>query len=104
MELIAGQFGFFRWWMVQFPLRIVEGGKKWAALVADVFAIKPMLQHLGESIFQDPTWQGRLIGIAIRLGRIGIGLFAQLMVFVVTGAVLILWYLLPILALWGIIR
>ncbi len=104
MGLIAGQFGFINWWARLFPLRIIEWGKGLVALVADVFAVKAMATHLGEAIFQDPTWQGRLIGVAIRLARIGVGAFAELTTIIFVGCVLIGWYVLPLIAIAGVVK
>lgn len=74
------------------------------SLVGDAFAVKQMLQHINEPIFQDPTWQGRMIGIGIRIMRIIIGLFAEGVATVVMGMALAFWYLFPLLALWGIFK
>ncbi len=104
MALIVGKFGFFNWWLVLFPLRIVEWGKGLVSVVTDVFAIKAMASHLGEAIFQDPTWQGRMIGILIRFVRIGTGAFAVILTTLLAGCVLIGWYLLPVVALLGVVR
>ena len=104
MGLITGQYGFFNWWLRLFPLRIVEWGKGLVSIVADVFAIKAMSTHLGEAIFQDPTWQGRMIGILIRLARIGTGAFAEMLTLLLVGLVLVGWYILPLVALVGVVK
>lgn len=104
MDLIIGQHGFFNWWAALMPAKIVDGGRNIMNLVADAFAVKAMATHINEPIFQDPTWQGRLIGIGIRIIRIICGLFAQFLVLLATGFAVLLWYVFPILALWGIIK
>lgn len=104
MGLITGQFGFFNWWARLTPLRIIEWGKGLVSIVADVFAIKAMSTHLGEAIFQDPTWQGRMIGILIRLARIGIGTLAEIVTLLLVGLVLIGWYILPVVAVVGVLK
>lgn len=104
MELIVGQHGFLRWWAVGFPTRIVAWGHDVVNTVADTFAIKAMASHLGDAIFQDPTWQGRLIGIFIRLFRITVGGFAELLTILMVGFVLTAWYALPVVAIVGIFK
>lgn len=103
MSLLTGRYGFLHWWAVLVPTQIVEQGKQSIASVGDAFAMKAMLQHMGEPIFQDPTWQGRLIGIGIRIIRVGIGLFAEMLTFIAVGVVLLVWYLFPLIALGGIV-
>lgn len=104
MNLLTGQFGFLRWWTVLLPQAIIAKGRRSVSLVGDAFAVKQMLQHINEPIFQDPTWQGRLIGIGIRIMRIVIGLLAEGVTTLALGALLVLWYLFPLIALWGILR
>ncbi len=101
MGLLYGEHGFLQWWAVRIPSQIVAMGKRMVFLVGDVFAIQSMVQHITEPIFQDPTWQGRLIGIAIRVSRIVIGLLGQLFAIVFTIVLLVLWYGFPLLAFRG---
>ncbi len=104
LSLIVGESGFVRWWGVIIPKRIWRAGLELIGLVGDVFAIQAMSHHLGEAIFQDPTWQGRLIGIFIRLIRIIIGLFGEAMVFLFLAVTLSLWYVLPFFFIFEVIK
>ncbi len=103
MELVLGQFGFVRWWAVLIPQRIWLWGKRVIWLVGDAFAVQAMVTHWGQAIFQDPTWQGRIIGILIRTVRIVIGLFAQGITVLLVIAALAAWYLFPLVALFKVI-
>lgn len=104
MELIIGKYGFISWWAFIMPQRLWDAGYKFMQTAADIFAIKEMAQHIGESIFQDPTWQGRLIGIGIRIMRIIFGVFAESIFVIMTLSVVVLWYMFPIIAVYGVAK
>lgn len=73
-------------------------------MVADTFAIRSMAEHINEAIFQDPTWQGRLIGIFIRIFRIFLGLIVLAILSAIVAAVIASWYALPFFAVWMVAR
>lgn len=104
MELLTGQFGFVMWWAVMVPGRLWRAGDKWIKTAGEIFAVKEMVQHLGEPIFQDPTWQGRLIGIVIRLIRLVVGLVGQFLFLCAVVVVIGLWYLFPLLAIYEVVK
>jgi len=86
------------------PKRLVLAGKNFLSMVADTFAIKSMTEHIGEAIFQDPTWQGRLIGIFIRIFRIFLGLIVEAILALAVLCVIMAWYALPFFAFWMVVR
>lgn len=63
-----------------------------------------MAEHINEAIFQDPTWQGRLIGIFIRIFRIFLGLIVLAILSAIVVAVIASWYALPFFAVWMVAR
>ncbi|MFA6082522.1 MAG: hypothetical protein WC773_03890 [Patescibacteria group bacterium] len=104
MGLIVGPNSFISWWVFAVPKRLYLWGMRVVGMVGDTFAVKQMATHIGEPIFQDPTWQGRLIGIFIRFFRLIVGLLLEGVFFVLVCAVVIGWYLLPFLAVYEVIR
>ncbi len=100
MDVLFGEFGFVRWWTVRFPEQIYAFGKRTVGLVGDAFGVKSMLEHITEPIFQDRTWQGRIIGVAIRSLRVLLGLFVEGLFVVFFGLLIVLWYLFPFIAIW----
>jgi hypothetical protein len=92
------------WWAWNLPKRLVLAGKNFLSIVADTFAIKSMATHINEAIFQDPTWQGRLIGIFIRIFRIFLGLIVLAILLVIVATAVATWYALPFFAIWMIAR
>lgn len=65
------------------------------SMVSETFAIRIMLQHITEPLYQDFTRSGRVIGFLIRSGRIVIGAIVELVVILILGFLIILWLLLP---------
>lgn len=102
--LLFGQFGFVHWWVIGIPTALWRRGYIWIQTVGNVFAVKDMAQHLGEPIFQDPTWQGRLIGIFIRIFRLIVGLFAEALFTAFVLILILVWYVLPFAAMYGMVR
>jgi hypothetical protein len=92
------------WWAWNLPKRLVLAGKNFLTIIADTFAIKSMATHINEAIFQDPTWQGRLIGIFIRIFRIFLGLLVLAILAVLAVVLILVWYVLPFFAIWMIIK
>ena len=86
------------------PAAIWRKGYIWVQTVGSIFGVKEMAEHLGQPIFQDPTWQGRLIGIGIRIIRLLVGLFAEGLFLLAVLVCVLAWYILPFVALYGMVK
>ncbi len=60
------------------------------------FAIRDTWRNIGRPLFQDYTWQGRAIGVFMRLARIGIGALMYALAGLVYAVFYVLWLLLPL--------
>ncbi len=60
------------------------------------FAIKDTWRNISRPLFQDYTWQGRIIGVFLRLARIGLALFIYLLTALISVAVYLAWLVLPV--------
>lgn len=76
----------------QFYLRTV------GALEGSV-GVRDMLRNIRRPLFQDYTWQGRLIGLLIRLVRIAAGLVLYLFVAVLGAVLYLVWLAFPLLCI-----
>lgn len=86
------------------PVSIWRKAYMWVQTVGNVFGVKEMAEHIGQPIFQDPTWQGRLIGIGIRIVRLLVGLFAEGLFLMVAVVLVVAWFALPFVAIYGMVR
>ena len=68
------------------------------------FAVRLMLKHITEPIFQDYTRAGRILGILIRLLRIVVGLLFYLAIIILFSVLATVWAILPILAIWQVFK
>jgi hypothetical protein len=67
------------------------------------FALKDTWKNISRPLFQDYTWQGRLIGVGLRLFRIGLGALIYTLTAVIYAVSWILWLLLPVIFVVSII-
>jgi hypothetical protein len=88
---------FARWYYVTTTKSLLEVLLDLFGLVSSVFAIRIMWQHISEPMYQDYTWQGRVIGFAIRSLRILLGLFVEGIIVLILAVVMLVWLVLPLL-------
>lgn len=62
-------------------------------------ALRATLQNLTKPIFQDYTFQGRIVGVGLRLARLFLGLLIYLVIALLYIASYLLWLAFPILCL-----
>jgi hypothetical protein len=67
------------------------------------FAIRDTWRNIRRPLFQDYTWQGRVIGVLLRLGRIGAGLVCYVLAAFVFIVAYLLWLVLPVIFVAAII-
>jgi hypothetical protein len=59
------------------------------------FAIGDTWRNMGRPLFQDYTWQGRAIGVGLRIVRILLGAFIYFLTAIVYTVAWIIWLILP---------
>jgi hypothetical protein len=59
------------------------------------FAVVDTFRNLGRPLYQDYTWQGRVIGVFLRLARIGFGIIMYVLAAVVYFIAYLMWLALP---------
>ena len=96
-------FTFVNWYYITQTRNLIGILTDLFGLVASIFAIRMMWQHITEPLYQDYTYAGRAIGFMIRSLRIILGLLVEGLVILVLLAVLALWVVLPILIIGKII-
>lgn len=67
---------FFRFWFIDSLSLAVGTFKRSLSILEGTIAVSETIRNLGKPLFQDYTWQGRLIGFFLRLFRIVFGLIA----------------------------
>lgn len=94
---------FIRYWYLESPARFYAAFLAVCQMFEDTLAVKDTIRNITKPLFQDYTYQGRLIGFMLRLARIGLGVF----IFTLLGfAYLFLfvgWILFPILCLLSLV-
>ena len=80
----------------QFYLRIV------GELEGSV-GVRDMLRNIRQPLFQDYTWQGRLIGLIMRLARISFGLILYFLMAILGAVIFLIWLLFPFLCVAAIL-
>lgn len=68
------------------------------AQLEGVIAVKATARNLGQPLFQDFTFAGRLIGFFLRIIRIGIGLLLYFLIAIAHAVIFLFWLCLPVLA------
>lgn len=84
-----------------YPESLVVSARIWKNVLfylEEDLAVKLMLRLLLVPLFHDSTVVGRLISIAFRLSRVGIGLFAMALSTLLVASLALIWFALPALA------
>ncbi|MEZ0286393.1 MAG: hypothetical protein ACAH35_00980, partial [Candidatus Paceibacterota bacterium] len=83
-------------WVVQRYLHTVR-------VFDGTFAVVDTWRNMGRPLFQDYTWQGRIIGVFLRLARIMAGLFVFVLAALLYAFFYLLWLLFPVICVASII-
>ena len=94
---------FGRFLVVDGPRKIFELWQATAGNFEAEMAVVATAKNLGKPLFQDYSREGRLIGFLLRLGRILVGSFIQLVILIVFIALIILWLLLPFIIIYFVL-
>jgi hypothetical protein len=92
-----------RYWYFESAGRFYAAYLHTARALEDQISIQETLKHMNQPLFQDYTYQGRLIGIALRLVRIGVGVFALILLTLAYLFFYIFWLFFPIICVVSII-
>ena len=87
------------YWYVKSASRFYTAFQQAESHLEASFAVRDMLRNLDKPLFQDYTLQGRVIGVAIRLFRVALGLAAYAFAAALYLAGYVLWLLFPLLCL-----
>lgn len=87
----------FRFWYIDSLERFYHSLQNSLRSFEGQIAVRDTLKNLAKPIFQDYTFQGRLIGMLLRLARIFAGLFVYFLTILVYLFGYLLWLLLPLL-------
>ncbi|MBU0647727.1 hypothetical protein KJ855_00950 [Patescibacteria group bacterium] len=90
---------FFKWYYQTQTMNFIGMLMGLFGLVSEMFAVQIMFKHITEPLYQDYTWQGRIIGFMVRSGRIILGVIVELIVILFLGVILLLWLFLPLIIL-----
>lgn len=89
----------FRLWYIQSGPWVIQKCLGTVRIFDGTFAITDTWRNMGRPLFQDYTWQGRVIGVFLRLARIGLGTFIYALTALIYLTGWILWLVLPFLFL-----
>ena len=88
---------FWIWWYWFKAKRVLASA--WTSLLQTIgyLDLIPMATNLFQPLFQDRTWEGRAVAFPIRFGWVLVGLTIVIIYFVLMVAVLICYFLIPLL-------
>lgn len=95
---ILGIQGFFVFWFIKGPFWFWQRCLITLENFEGIFAVRLMLKHIAEPIFQDYSRAGRMIGVLIRLLRIVVGIIFYLAIILIFIFLAIIWLILPFFA------
>ncbi len=90
------------WYLRSFPWAWEHYISTLASFEAQI-AVQSTWKNIGKPLFQDYTFQGKIIGFFFRLFRILGGLFLYAVIGIIYAALYLLWILLPILSIVSIL-
>lgn len=92
-----------QFWYMHSPGRFYAACLHSIGSLDNTFAVRDTAKNLGKPLFQDYTYQGRIIGVFLRCSRIAIGVLCYL--FLVVGYALAFgtWLLFPLLCIVSLI-
>jgi len=90
---------FIRYWYVLSANRFLLLFRNGSAALEGQIATRETLSHLTQPLFQDYTFQGRIVGFFFRLGRVFVGGMAQLLLAAGSLSLYVLWLLFPVLCI-----
>ena len=88
-----------RLWYIQSGPWAIRRYMSTVQILDGTFAIGDTWRNIGRPVFQDYTWQGRIIGVFLRLARIGLGYFTYFVAALLYVSVYIIWLLFPVICL-----
>jgi hypothetical protein len=94
---------FLAYWYAQSPARFLEAAKHGIGTLDGQFAVQDTLRNLNKPLFQDYTYQGRILGVVFRIGRVGLALVIYTVAAAAYLAAFILWLLFPFLCIISIV-
>lgn len=95
----SGMQQFLRLWYLESGPWALHRYLSTVRVLDGTFAIADTWRNLGRPLFQDYTWQGRIIGFFLRLARIGVGLFVYLLAALLYAAAYLIWLVFPLVAI-----
>ena len=90
---------FLRYWYLQSPAIAFRSLGRAINFFEAQLAVRATLQNLNKPLFQDYTFQGRIIGVFLRLGRAFLGGLLYLLISLVYLGIYLLWLIFPLLCL-----
>jgi hypothetical protein len=93
----------FRLWYIQSAPWAIRRYLQTVQILDGTFAVGDTWRNLGRPLYQDYTWQGRAIGVGLRLFRIGFGLITYFLAAIVYIAAYLIWLAFPGLCIVAII-
>ena len=94
---------FLAYWYLQSPARFVKTVSHAIGTLDGQFAVRDTLKNLNKPLFQDYSYQGRILGVVFRLGRVGMALFIYALAALAYVFGYVLWLLVPPLCLVSIV-
>ena len=92
-----------KYWYLQSPLRFYTAMAHGISTLDATFAVRDTLRNINKPLFQDYTWQGRFIGVLMRLARVGVALFLYFFALVGYIVAFIFWIIFPIICIFSIV-
>jgi len=90
---------FLTYWYLQSPARFYRAFLGATTTVENQMGVQDMIRNISKPLFQDYTFQGRLIGLGLRIVRILAGVILFTLTFIIYILLFLLWNLFPILCL-----
>ena len=94
---------FVSYWYLQSPQRFYSAYLSLLNGLEAQLAVVDMVRNISKPLFQDYTFQGRLIGVAIRVLRIIGSVFIYAVISLAYAAIYLFWLLFPILCLLSLV-
>jgi len=93
-----------KFWYVVSPAWFWHAAMSSIGSFDEILALRATAKNIFRPVFQDYTFQGRLIGFFLRLGRIVAGLVMYFFILLFWMILLATWLLLPLLAISNALR
>src|SRR5258708_6648176 len=91
------------YWYLESPARFYSAYRQTVQTLDGTFSVRDTLRNISKPIFQDYTYQGRIIGVLLRLARVVVALFLFLLTALVYAGAFLIWLFFPLICVVSII-